>query len=34
MMTVLTKDPAALDPTISKMIVNGEVAVDFVERPG
>jgi hypothetical protein len=34
MMTVFTKDPATFDPAISKMMVNGEVAVDFVERPG
>jgi len=33
-MTVLTKDPATLDPAISNMMVNGEVVVDFVERPG
>jgi hypothetical protein len=34
MMTVFTKDPATLDPAISKTMVNAEVAVDCVERPG
>ena len=28
------KDPATLDPAISKVIVNADVAVDLVDRPG
>jgi hypothetical protein len=34
MTTVFTKDPATLDPIISKVMVNADVAVDLVERPG
>ena len=34
MTTVFIKDPAILDPAISKVIVNGDVAVDLVDRPG